>query len=235
MARGLIKDYGMLMKAIGVDLASNSSQPINNTTVLYHLIIERYGNKAASKSAVAPVYEYRIDIAGTDINYLYLIDSRTDENGERYVAIRDGVYIYDDYCVTVINIDCTTIYKDSIDYKDVALFFENMRTAISSFFIDTMLRPTDSIFLSYFGAFCAIHAVFDVDKKAMIEMQQYMKPANKVIEEDNKIYENMFTLYEARKILYLHVCRAYEDGVNNVESNSIPVTKIVSSVPKEDN
>lgn len=229
MARNLITDYGMLMKAFAKDFQANDNQPINNTK-LYGLIRERYGESAAKKSAVVPVYEYRIDIPGTDIKFIYLIDCRVGEDENKDVVIRDGVYVYDGYCISVININCSVFYKDGVDYKDVAGFFEGFRNAVSTFFIDTVLRPTDSIFLSYFAAFCAIQSMFAVDKDTLIQMQQYMKPANKVVEVDNKIYENMDALYNAGNILYLHVCRAYEDGVNNVESNSVSVTKVVPSV-----
>lgn len=234
MAKNLINDYGMLMKAIGKDFQSNGSIPLN-TTHLYGLINERYGEEDSKKCAVVPVYEYRIDIPGTNVNFLYLIDSRSDENGNRSITIRDGLYIYDDYIISVLNIDCAVFYKEDINYENVANFFEAFRNSISNFFIDCMLRPTDSIFITYFGAFCAIHSVFDVDKETMIEMQQYMRPANQVVAEDNKIYENMLTLFNAGKILYLHVCRAYEEGVNDVESNIVPVTKIVSSVSQGSN
>ena len=233
MARNLITDYAMLMKAIGRDFQMNSSMPLN-TTKLYGLISERYGSHEANKCAVVPVYEYRINIPSDHYNFIYLIDSRTDEKGNRCIAIRDGVYVYDEYVICVINIDCGLFYRD-VDFKDVATFFENFRNSISSIFINSILRATDSIFISYFGAFCAIHSAFAVDKEAMIAMQQYMKTANKVIDNDNKIYENMISLFNANNVLYLNVCRAYEDGVNNVESNIVPVTTVVPSLQQGEN
>lgn len=234
MGKALITDYGMLMKAIGKDFQNDSCQPINNTKLL-GLIKERYGEATSRKYGVAPVYEYRLNIPGCQANYLYLVDIKADDPEKRKVFIRDGIYVYDELIINVINIDCGVFIKDDANFEDVGSFFENFRTTLSNFFIDTVLRPTDSIFLTYFGAFCAVYGTFDMTKESMIEMQNFMKPANKVVAKDNTIYENMLALYNAPYIQYLHVCRAYEDGVENVVSNSVPVTKIVPQVQQGGN
>jgi len=225
----MYNDYCILFNDLARDLSNKKLEEISFKQTSGYKAISQYDSDI-EKLADNRTLVYDLAIPGNRTDKLFFVESNADISFNRFYKDGDKLYF-------LISRDTKILYEESVNRKELCSFLllakQNLSELLS---VDPYLNYKDGQLMTSFFISAIMDKFFKPSKALMIKMSKDDRMPF-FVEEDNKVYENIFNLLNGtgNMITEGRVLRAYKDGMINVYSSNFLQARYVQPMQNSGN